>query len=70
MPSGHILIQTIDGLAAAHLPVLLVHVVRAGTRVVAQPDADVLDFQRALFVDLECMISHAGPGSKYVNRPR
>jgi hypothetical protein len=52
MPSSHILIETLDGIRARELTVLLVHVMCAGTRVVADPDAEVLDLQRLLFVDL------------------
>jgi len=49
---GHILVHALDGGAACHLTVLLVHVVGAGARVVAQPDAEVLDLERVLLVDL------------------
>ena len=52
MPSSHILIETLNGIRARELTVLLVHVMCAGTRVVADPDAEVLDLQRLLFVDL------------------
>ena len=43
-----------DGIGSSELTELLVHVVRAGSRVVAEPDAKVLDLQRLLFRDLEC----------------
>jgi hypothetical protein len=49
---GHILVQSVDGGNAGHLTVLLVHVVGAGARVVADPDAEVLDLLGALLGDL------------------
>ena len=52
MPSSHILIETLDGIRAREFTVLLVHVMCTGTRVVADPNAEVLDLQRLLFVDL------------------
>lgn len=52
MSTGHILVHGLHGVAARHLAVLLVHVVRAGAGVVAQPDAEVLHLLRLLLVDL------------------
>lgn len=49
---GHVRVQGLDGVGPGHLTVLLVHVVGAGARVVADPDAEVLDLQRVLLVDL------------------
>lgn len=49
---SHVLVESLDGLGAAHLTELLVHVVGAGARVVTDPDAEVLDLQGALLVDL------------------
>lgn len=49
---GHILVEGIDGGDTGHLTVLLVHVVGAGARVVADPDTEVLDLLGALFGDL------------------
>lgn len=49
---GHILVQSVDGGNAGHLTVLLVHVVSAGARVVADPDAKVLHLLGALLGDL------------------
>lgn len=48
---SHILVQSLDGLGAAHLSVLLVHVVGAGPGIVTDPDTEVLDLQRAFLVD-------------------
>lgn len=53
MTGGHILVESIDGGASGHLAVLLVHVVGAGARVVADPDTKVLDLLRALLADLK-----------------
>jgi hypothetical protein len=53
MPSSHILIETLNGIRARELTVLLVHVVCTGTRVVADPNAEILNLQRLLFVDLQ-----------------
>ena len=50
---GHVGVEGLDGIRAGGLTVLLVHVVSAGSRVVTDPDAEVLDTERALLVDLE-----------------
>lgn len=50
---GHVLVHGDDGVAAGHFTVLLVHVVSAGARVVTEPDAEVLDLERVLLVDLK-----------------
>ena len=52
MTGGHVLVESIDGGDAGHLAVLLVHVVGAGARVVADPDTEVLDLLGALLGDL------------------
>lgn len=49
---GHVLVEGLDGVGAGHLTVLTVHVVSAGAGVVADPDADVLDLEGVLLVDL------------------
>ena len=49
---SHVLVERLDGVRTAELTELLVHVVRSGTRVVTEPDAEVLDLQRLLLVDL------------------
>lgn len=49
---GHVLVEGLDGVGAAHLTELLVHVVGTGAGVVTNPDAEVLDLERALLVDL------------------
>lgn len=51
MSRSHILVQCLDSISAAQFSVLLVHVVRAGARVVTDPDAKVLDLERALLMD-------------------
>lgn len=52
VPGSHVLVKSLDGLGAGHLAVLLVHVVGTGAGVVADPDAEVLDLERVLLVDL------------------
>lgn len=49
---GQVLVHRLDSLASGHLTVLLVHVVSTRARVVTDPDAEVLDLQRVLLVDL------------------
>ena len=49
---SHVLVETLDGVGAGEVTELLVHLVGAGARVVANPDAKVLDFERLLLVDL------------------
>lgn len=48
---SHVLVQGLNGGSAAHLAVLLVHVVGARARVVTNPDAEVLDLEGSLLVD-------------------
>ena len=50
--SSHVLVESLDGVGAAHLTELLVHVVGTGARVVTDPDAEVLDLEGTLLVDL------------------
>ena len=52
VPCSHILVEGLDGIGTGELTELLVHVVRAGARVVAEPDTEVLDLERLLLVDL------------------
>lgn len=52
MAGSHVLVHSLDGLSAGHLAVLLVHVVGTGAGVVADPDAEVLDLEGVLLVDL------------------
>jgi hypothetical protein len=51
MSGSHILIQCLDSIGAAQFSVLLVHVVSARARVVTNPDAKILDLERALLMD-------------------
>ena len=50
---SHVLVERLDGIRTAELTELLVHVVGAGARVVAEPDTEVLDLQRLLLVNLD-----------------
>jgi hypothetical protein len=50
---SHVLVEGLNSFGAAHLTELLVHVVGAGARVVADPDTEVLDLKRTLLVDLD-----------------
>lgn len=52
VPGGHVLVEGLDGIGTTELTELLVHVVRAGTRVVTDPDTEVLDLQGLLLRDL------------------
>ena len=49
---SHVLVERLDGVRTAELTELLVHVVRAGARVVTNPDTEVLHLERLLFMDL------------------
>lgn len=49
---SHVGVEGLDGSGPRGLAVLLVHVVGAGARVVADPDAEVLDLQGVLLGDL------------------
>ena len=49
---SHVLVQRLDGVRTGELAELLVHVVCARARVVAEPDAEVLHLQRLLLRDL------------------
>lgn len=52
VPGSHVLVQALDSVRARELTEFLVHVMCAGPRVVTEPDTEVLDLQRFLFVDL------------------
>ena len=52
MSCSHVLVKRIYRLCPRHLPILLVHIVCTGARIVADPDAKVLDLCRTLFVYL------------------
>jgi hypothetical protein len=52
VPCGHVLVEALYCVCAGQVAELLVHVVCAGARVVAQPDAKVLDLERLRLVDL------------------
>ena len=56
---SHVLVERLDGIRTAELTELLVHVVGAGARVVTEPDAEVLDLQGLLFVNLRGEENHA-----------
>ena len=52
MTGSHVTVALSDGGSDGQVTVLAVHVVGAGTGVVTQPDAKVLDLQRRLLGDL------------------
>ena len=49
---SHVLVERLDSIGAGKLTELLVHVVGSRARVVSEPDAEVLDLERLLLVDL------------------
>lgn len=49
--SSHILVESLDSLGSRHLSVLLVHVVGTGSRIVSEPDTEVLDLEWSLLAD-------------------
>jgi len=51
MSRSHILVQGLDSIGAGELTVLFVHVVSSTARIVADPDAEILDLQGPLLVD-------------------
>ena len=63
MPGCHILVEALDGIGTREFAELLVHVVGSGTRVVAEPDAEVLHLERLLLADL-----HGGPPAQRQGR--
>ena len=56
---SHVLVEALHGIRTGELAELLVHVVGAGARVVTEPDAEVLDLQGLLFVNLRGERNHA-----------
>ena len=48
---SHVLVEGLDGGSTRELTELLVHVVGTATRVITDPNTEVLDLQRALLVD-------------------
>ena len=67
---SHVLIESLDGIRTAELTELLVHVVGARTRVVAEPDTKVLDLQGLLLMDLEKSRRFTSPTKKKVRANR
>ena len=55
MARSHFLVTRSDGSNTAGVTILLVHVVRAGTRVVSKPDAKILDHGGVLLKDLNAL---------------
>ena len=51
MPRRHITIQCPHRIRPAHLPILLVHIVRPTSRIIPNPDPKILHLQRAFLVD-------------------
>jgi hypothetical protein len=51
--SRHVLVKGLDGSSSGELSVLLVHVVGTGSRVVSDPDTEVLGLEGLLLRDLE-----------------
>lgn len=49
---SHVLVEGLNGVGSRHLSVLLVHVVGTRSRVVSDPDAEVLDAEGVLLGDL------------------
>jgi hypothetical protein len=48
----HVLIEGLDSIGTREFTELLVHIVRAGTRVVAEPNTKILNLQGLLLVNL------------------
>ena len=61
---SHVLVERLDGISTGELTELLVHVVGARTRVVAEPDTKVLDLQGLLLMDLERAKKFTSPTKK------
>lgn len=49
MAGSHVAVALSDGTADGQVAVFTVHVVCSRTRIVTQPDTEILDFQRRLF---------------------
>lgn len=49
---SHVGVEGLNGICSGQLTVLLVHVVCTRTRVVSDPDTEVLDLEGVLLVDL------------------
>lgn len=66
---GHVGVKRLNGVGAGHFPVLFVHVVGTGARVVSQPNSEILDLLGMLLVDLrrncECHSGNVSFGSTY-----
>jgi hypothetical protein len=53
VPGSEVLVKSLDGTDSGKLPELLVHVVGSRSRVVSEPDTEVLDLEGTLLVDLQ-----------------
>ena len=56
---SHVLVEALYGISTSEFTELLVHVVGAGARVVTETDAEVIDLQWLLFVNLRGERNHA-----------
>jgi hypothetical protein len=52
MPSSHVLVQALHSIRPRQISEFLVHIMRARSRVVSEPDTEVLYFQRPLLIYL------------------
>lgn len=52
VPCSHVLVEALDCIGTGEFAELLVHVVGSRARVVAEPDTEVLDFQRLGLMNL------------------
>jgi len=51
MASGHVLVEALDSVGTSEFSELFIHVVRATARVVTNPNAKVLHFERFALVN-------------------
>jgi len=52
VPGSHVLVKALDCISTGKITEFLVHVVGSGARVITDPDAEILDFERLLFRNL------------------
>ena len=48
----HVLVERLDGRGSRHLTVLLVHIVGARSRIIADPNTEVLNLKGTFLMDL------------------
>jgi hypothetical protein len=59
VPSRHVLVESLNRIRSRHLAILLVHIVCARSRIVSDPNPEILHFQGSSLMDLAVIVASA-----------